>query len=339
MSQPPDNFEHGLVHDEGEAEDYTPEVPQDANGDPVWDPPTFPAWDPEPNCPVLTGAPQMGQISSQPGAGYNQDLQNQMASRGQFDPNNEPLDRLDEARKVAAAAFQVCNNPKNYYGKEGKFYLKFEGWQAIAAFSGCSLGAPVVKDNMYGGVAGITAKAFLMNSKGKVIGEGEGFVGSDETFWKTWSDRINGAQTRAVDRVCRMNYAYIVQIMNQNHGTKFESVPYEELVAYQALERQATQPPPPQPPALGQRQPNVQPSVGQQSAVWQGQLMNVEIKMFQGKNGPSELFIIHLTDRRNASTFDKTIAGSAGFMIGKNVEMQVVPRGQGRYNVSTISAL
>ena len=135
MSQPPDNFEHGLVHDEGEAEDYTPEVPQDANGDPVWDPPTFPAWDPEPNCPVLTGAPQMGQISSQPGAGYNQDLQNQMASRGQFDPNNEPLDRLDEARKVAAAAFQVCNNPKNYYGKEGKFYLKFEGWQAIAAFS------------------------------------------------------------------------------------------------------------------------------------------------------------------------------------------------------------
>jgi len=312
----------------------------------------------------------MGQISSQPGAGYNQDLQNQMASRGQFDPNNEPLDRLDEARKVAAAAFQVCNNPKNYYGKEGKFYLKFEGWQAIAAFSGCSLGAPVVKDNMYGGVAGITAKAFLMNSKGKVIGEGEGFVGSDETFWKTWSDRINGAQTRAVDRVCRMNYAYIVQIMNQNHGTKFESVPYEELVAYQALERQATQPPPPQPPALGQRQPfspqpqqpqwpqpqtpstvypnpaaypapqpNVQPSIGQaQGEVWQGQLMEVKIKMIPG---PSELFIIFLTDGRNATTFDKKIAGSAGFMIGKNVEMQVVPnpKYQGRYNVSTIRAL
>jgi hypothetical protein len=205
-----------------------------------------------------------------------------------------------------------------------------------------------------------------------VIGEGEGFVGSDETFWKTWSDRINGAQTRAIDRVCRMNYAYIVQIMNQNHGTKFESVPYEELVAYQALERQATQPPPPQPPALGQRQPfspqpqqpqwpqpqtpstvypnpaaypapqpNVQPSVGQQSAVWQGQLMEVKIKMIPGARGPSELFIIFLTDGRNATTFDKTIAGSAGFMIGKNVEMQVIPnpKYQGRYNVSTIRAL
>jgi hypothetical protein len=183
------------------------------------------------------------------------------------------------------------------------------------------------------------------------------------------SDRNNVVQTRAVGRVCRLVFSFVVQEMNSKYGTDFEMTPYEEMAAMEALQRRS-QPPSPQPPALGQRQPfspqpqqpqwpqpqppstvypnpaaypapqpNVQPSVGQQSAVWQGQLMNVEIKMFQGNNGPSELFIIHLTDRRNASTFDKTIAGSAGFMIGKNVEMSVIPRGQGRYNVSTIRAL
>jgi hypothetical protein len=344
MSQPPDNnFEHGLVHDEGEAEDYTPEVPQDANGDPMWDP----------------------------------NVQQQYPDQGvQQWEQNAPLAGAEEAAKLAGAALHICQNPRNNYAKDGKIYLRVEAWTGIARLASTIPGIEIVKDNILGGVPGLTARATLKNTSGKLLSQAEGFVGQDETFWKTMSDRNNVVQTRAVGRVCRLVFSFVVQEMNTKYGTNFEMTPYEEMAAMEALQRQA-QPQPPQPPALGQRtqfippppqpsypgsyaslgpsvqpntvylnpaaypspQPNVQPSIGQQGAVWQGQLMNVEIKMVQGKNGPSELFIIHLTDRRNASTFDKTIAGSAGFMIGKNVEMQVVPRGQGRFNVSTIRAL
>jgi hypothetical protein len=332
MSQPPDNFEHGLVHDEGEAEDYTPEVPQDANGDPIWD----------------------MQV---------QDVEPQTWEQ------NAPLAGAEEAAKLAGAALHICQNPRNNYAKDGKTYLRVEAWTGIARLASTIPGIEIVKDNILGGVPGLTARATLKNTNGKLLSQAEGFVGQDETFWKTMSDRNNVVQTRAVGRVCRLVFSFVVQEMNSKYGTNFEMTPYEEMAAMEALQRRS-QPSPPQPPALGQRQPfafgpgqvppsgqaqpnivypnpaaypapqpNVQPSIGQaQGEVWQGQLMEVKIKMIPG---PSELFIIFLTDGRNATTFDKKIAGSAGFMIGKNVEMQVVPnpKYQGRYNVSTIRAL
>src|SRR5215469_7820205 len=184
MSQPP--FNPGAVHTEDEFGQT--EVPQDANGDPVWDPNSQPQY------------PDQGAQT--------------------FEPDNQPLVRAQEASQIAGAALHICQNQANHYVKEGKTFLKWEAWQAIGEFAGYTSGAPTVKDNVLGGVPGLTAKAYLKNQQGKIISEGEGFCGVDETFWKTMSDRVNVVQTRASVRVYRLKFSYIIQLMNEQYGTK-----------------------------------------------------------------------------------------------------------------------
>jgi len=341
MSQPP--FTPGSVHTEDEFAQT--EVRQDANGDPVWD----------------------------------QNAQPQYPDQGahQFEPNNQALQSAQEANQIAGAALHLCDS--NNIDLNGKLYLKIEAWTGIAGIAGSVPGIETVKDNVLGGVPGITARSSLKNASGKLLSEAEGFVGQDETFWasKPVSDRVNMAQTRAVGRVCRLVYSYIVQIMNKEYGRRFEMTPAEEILASQRQAhavpqmggtqqvpmgtRQpfvpqntipfqqpppAWQPPPmppqtqtyPNPQAYPAPQPNVQQPVGQDE-VWQGQLRDINIKWVNTARGQSQLFIISLTDGRSASTFDKTIAGNAQMAQGRNVEMIVKPRGQGRYNVQQIRPL
>jgi hypothetical protein len=86
-----------------------------------------------------------------------------------------------------------------------------------------------------------------------------------------------------------------------------------------------------------QPQPNVQPPVGQgPTELWQGQIRNVDIKWINTKRGQSQLFLVYLTDGRSATTFDKTIAGNVQMAIGRNVEMLVQARGNGRYNINQV---
>lgn len=301
-------------------------------------------------------------------------------------PQPNPLATAEEASRIAGAALHICD--ANHINLSGKLYLKLEAWTGIARIAGAIPGIETVKDNVLGGIAGITAKSTLKTNTGKLLSEAEGFVGNDEPFWvqKPVSDRVNMAQTRAVGRVCRLVYSFIVQIMNKEYGRSYEVTPAEEMLASQHAVQQSVspqyQPPQPgvrhvmptpqQPGTTGmaqppyphqwpqqpqyqppQPQPNVvypdshafQPTpnqavpVAQGNEVWQGALGNIEIKQVQGKRGISQLFIISLTDGRNASTFDKTIAGNAGQMIGRNVEMLVIPRGQGRYNVGQLRPL
>ena len=341
MSQPP--FNPGSVHTEDEFEQH--EAPQDANGDPVWNP-------------------------EEPQAGNPLNLQQQWHPE-----QNQPLQSAQEANQIAGAALHLCDS--NNIDLNGKVYLKIEAWTGIAGIAGSVPGIETVKDNVLGGVPGITARSSLKNASGKLLSEAEGFVGQDETFWasKPVSDRVNMAQTRAVGRVCRLVYSYIVQIMNKEYGRRFEMTPAEEILASQ---RQGQAQPPPQP-QMGTRQPfapqntipfqqpapawqppqmppqtqvyqnpqaypapqpNVQQPVGQDE-VWQGQLRHVEKRYVQNKmGGTSDLYIMHLTDGRSASTFDKTIAGHLMNMPGgQNIEVQVKPRGQGRYNVQQIRPL
>src|SRR5215469_4721520 len=343
MSQPP--FNPGSVHTEDEFAQT--EVRQDANGDPVWDPNSQPQY------------PDQG--------------------ASQFEPNNQPLQSAHEADQIAGAALHLCDS--NNIELNGKLYLKIEAWTGIAGIAGAVPGIETVKDNVLGGVPGITARSSLKNASGKLLSEAEGFVGQDETFWasKPVSDRVNMAQTRAVGRVCRLVYSYIVQIMNKEYGRRFEMTPAEEILASQRqahavpqqLPQMGTRQPfvptpmpqpqtsqafgwgwtPPQggvpqsqvypnPQSYPAPQPNIQQPVGQDE-VWQGQLRHVEKRYVQNKmGGTSDLYIMHLTDGRSASTFDKTIAGHLMNMPGgQNIEVQVKPRGQGRYNVQQIRPL
>jgi len=168
-------------------------------------------------------------------------------------------------------------------------------------------------------------------------------------------------------------FSFIVQIMNKEYGRRFEMTPAEEILASQRQGQAqpppqpqmgvrqpfvpqntipfqqpapAWQPPPmppqtqtyPNPQAYPAPQPNIQQPVGQDE-VWQGQLRDINIKWVNTARGQSQLFIISLTDGRSASTFDKTTAGNAQMAQGRNVEMIVKPRGQGRYNVQQIRPL
>ena len=358
MSQPP--FNPGSVHTEDEFAQT--EVPQDANGDPVWNP-------------------------EEPQAGNPLNLQQQWHPE-----QNQPLQSAQEASQIAGAALHLCDS--NNIDLNGKLYLKIEAWTGIAGIAGSVPGIETVKDNVLGGVPGITARSSLKNASGKLLSEAEGFVGQDETFWasKPVSDRVNMAQTRAVGRVCRLVYSYIVQIMNKEYGRRFEMTPAEEILASQrqgqavhplvagGFAKAMTEPPqmgtrqpfvPSQPPNITPFTPNVPPSITHptpghypnqpiqpiplpypaqppqpniqqpvgQDEVWQGQLRDINIKWVNTSRGQSQLFIISLTDGRSASTFDKTIAGNAQMAQGRNVEMIVKPRGQGRYNVQQVRPL
>src|SRR5215472_14218579 len=198
MSQPP--FNPGSVHTEDEFAQT--EVPQDANGDPVWDE----------NSQVNVTYGQMPQL---------------------IEPDNQPLESAKAASQIAGAALHLCDS--NNIDLNGKLYLKIEAWTGIAGIAGSVPGIETVKDNVLGGVPGITARSSLKNASGKLLSEAEGFVGQDETFWasKPVSDRVNMAQTRAVGRVCRLVYSYIVQIMNKQYGRRFEMTPAEEILASQ----------------------------------------------------------------------------------------------------------
>jgi hypothetical protein len=288
----------------------------------------------------------------------------------------------------------------------GKLYLKLEAWTGIARMAGTVPGIETVKDNVLGGVTGVTARSSLKNGAGKLLSEAEGFVGNDESFWasKPVSDRVNMAQTRAVGRVCRLVFSFIVQIMNKEYGRKFEVTPAEEMLA--SINAQRAQPQQPQgfsnpavlPPSLGERhimqppvvpqnwpgstnqsqypqqpqpqyppqlpqtwqppqqpppnvvyqsshdfqpQPNVAQPVGQgPNESWTGQIRDIQIKWIPSKRPgqpQSQLFLVYLTDGRSATTFDKTIAGNLQMMgTGRNVEMLVQARGNGRYNINQV---
>jgi hypothetical protein len=374
MSQPP--FEHGNVHNENEFA----ETGDDMNGgDPNWTVPEQP----------YQMTPEQG--GSHPEQGLI----------------NSPLASAEEASKIAGAALHICD--VNNLELNGKLYLKLEAWTGIARMAGTVPGIETVKDNVLGGVTGVTARSSLKNGTGKLLSEAEGFVGNDESFWasKPVSDRVNMAQTRAVGRVCRLVFSFIVQIMNKEFGRKFEVTPAEEMLA--SINAQRSQPQQPQAPQMGERhimpqqnlspfqpaptypgtagmtpvpqpqypaqtpqtwqppqqpnpqaswapptgqpqtvvypdshtfapQPNVQPPVGQgPTELWQGQIRTIEPKWIATKRGQSQLFIVYLTDGRSATTFDKTIAGNLQMVgTGRNVEMLVQARGNGRYNINQV---
>jgi hypothetical protein len=81
---------------------------------------------------------------------------------------------------------------------------------------------------------------------GAILGQAEGFVGTDEKMWagRPMYARRAMAQTRAISRACRSAFAHVVVAMNAGHGTKYSTTPAEEVPA-EGFDREPEQAPAP----------------------------------------------------------------------------------------------
>lgn len=106
---------------------------------------------------------------------------------------------------------------------QGKKYVKVEGWQSIATAFGCS---PSIRE-VIEEEKGIKAVAELRRHDGTVLATAEGYCGLDEPRWANQAlyARRGMAQTRAIARVCRSVFAFVVVLIDGNLST----TPAEEI--------------------------------------------------------------------------------------------------------------
>jgi hypothetical protein len=92
-------------------------------------------------------------------------------------------------------------------------YVPVDAYQAIANAMGCVASARDVR-RVEGGYTAIGEVKRL--SDGKVLAEGEGFVGDDEPKWKNGPEyaRRSMVQTRAIGRACRAAFAFVVPMID-----------------------------------------------------------------------------------------------------------------------------
>lgn len=104
-----------------------------------------------------------------------------------------------------------------------KRYLPVEAWATIAATYGC---VPSIRE-VVEEERGIRAVAELKRHDGQVLATAEGYVGLDEPIWanRPMYARRAMAQTRAISRVCRSAFAFVVALMDAGLST----TPMEEI--------------------------------------------------------------------------------------------------------------
>ena len=118
---------------------------------------------------------------------------------------------------------------------QGRKYVRVEGWQSIAAAYGCIASSKNV-EFVNGGVRAIGELHRI--SDGALIASAEGFVGQDEPTWFGGENQYGKklpkradfaimamAQTRAISRVCRTAFAFVVVMID----SKLSTTPAEEM--------------------------------------------------------------------------------------------------------------
>ena len=107
---------------------------------------------------------------------------------------------------------------------QGRKYVKVEGWQSIAAAYGCVASSKDV-EKVEGGIRAIGVLHRI--SDGAQLATAEGFLGDDEQMWAKRPEyaRRAMAQTRAISRVCRSAFAFVVVMIDGNLST----TPAEEM--------------------------------------------------------------------------------------------------------------
>jgi hypothetical protein len=130
-------------------------------------------------------------------------------------------DLMSRAHDVAGVCREIVMRTAMTIDK--KKYVKVEGWQSMATAFGCS---PSIKEvaEVDGGVK---ATAELRRHDGTVLASAEGFCGDDEPRWanQPMYARRGMAQTRAISRVCRSVFAFVVVLIDENLST----TPAEEI--------------------------------------------------------------------------------------------------------------
>lgn len=143
---------------------------------------------------------------------------------------------MTRATDVAGVCGEIVKRTAQHI--QGRKYVRVEGWQSIAAAYGCVASSNKV-EKVDGGVRA-TGELHRI-SDGALIATAEGFVGEDEPTWyggivvsygkeKTLPKRPDYAiramaQTRAISRVCRSAFAFVVVMIDGNLST----TPAEEM--------------------------------------------------------------------------------------------------------------
>ena len=132
-------------------------------------------------------------------------------------------DRMREATDIAGVCKEIVS--RTAMDLKGKRYVRCEGWMSIAAAYGC---VPSIRE-VIEEERGVRAIAELRKHDGTVLATAEGYVGLDEPTWATRAmyARRGMAQTRAVSRVCRSAFAFVVTMMDSG----LETTPAEEIPA------------------------------------------------------------------------------------------------------------
>ena len=148
----------------------------------------------------------------------------------------KPADLMVQAQDVAGVCAEIVK--RTAMTIQGRKYVRVEGWQSIAAAYGCVASSRNV-ERIAGGVRAVGELRRVAD--GVVIAVAEGFVGDDEPVWSGGEVKAYGkikvytkrpdyaiqamAQTRAISRVCRSAFAFVVVMIDGNLST----TPAEEM--------------------------------------------------------------------------------------------------------------
>lgn len=144
-----------------------------------------------------------------------------------------PLELFKRSTEVASVCGEIVKRTARQI--QGRKYVQVEGWQSIAVAYGCIASATKV-ERIEGGMRAVGE--LRRASDGALLATAEGFVGEDEATWyggesrgKTLPKRPDFAiramaQTRAISRVCRTAFAFVVVLIDN----KLATTPAEEMV-------------------------------------------------------------------------------------------------------------
>jgi hypothetical protein len=163
-----------------------------------------------------------------------------------------PAALMGQATDVAGVCAEIVK--RTAMSIQGRKYVRVEGWQSIAAAYGCVASAVNV-ERITGGVRAIGELHRIADSA--LIASAVGFVGEDEPVWfggevtqygktKKYVKRPDYAiqamaQTRAISRVCRSAFAFVVVMIDGN----LQTTPAEEMAGTFTQEEEAAPPPAP----------------------------------------------------------------------------------------------
>lgn len=128
---------------------------------------------------------------------------------------------MGQAKDVAGVCREIVM--RTAMELQGKKYVKVEGWASIATAYGC---VPTIRE-VVEEERGVRAVAELRRHDGTVLATAEGYVGLDEPRWASQAmyARRGMAQTRAISRVCRTVFAFVVTLIDE----KLQTTPAEEI--------------------------------------------------------------------------------------------------------------